>query len=251
VARLDDLYRKFIFFGGDIRKLSTFPWVTWAKKEHLVHYEELVPALNLIEYGDIGLHRDRGYLSNVAIPGFMKHAWIHTEAGLYNPRIVEALSEGVVKRHPLYPLYSDYTIILTPRDKVEDRHRRGACLKANQIVGRPYDHNFRFNIKEEIKYYEGAEPIGDLERDLDKAGNILHKYDIAFSCTEVVAYAWWHLREQLGIYRDKYRGKPVIIADTYMNRNWKIRWASESVTIDVAERLGLHEEGLSLVEEWE
>ena len=73
---------------------------------------------------------------------------------------------------------------------------------------------------------------------------------IAFTCTELVAYAWWHLREQLGIQRTERYGKQVILADSFINKNWRIRWASESVTVDVAASMGLHEEGVEMVREW-
>ena len=249
--KLNNIWRRIIFFTGDIRKLNAFPWITWSKHEHLIGYEELLPALPLIKYGDIGLHRDRGYLSNLAIPGFMKHAWIHVQDSVESPEIVEALSEGVVKRSPVYPMHSDYTIILTPREtaNVTEEQRKGACLKAKQIEGNPYDHNFHFNIEEELQYYRGLEP-DEARQHLSIGENQLQTFDHAFSCTEVVGYAWWHRREELGIFRTRRMGKSVILADTFLNRGWRIKWASDSVSVEAVKMMGLHEEGLSLIEEY-
>jgi hypothetical protein len=249
---LNNAWRQVIFFMGDIKRLNAFPWITWSKHEYLVSYEELMPALSLIKYGDIGLHRDRGYLSNVAIPGFMKHSWIHIQDGIECPQIMEALSEGVVKRSPVYPMHSDYTIILTPRETVDvtDEQRKGACLKAKKIEGKPYDHNFKFDIEEELRYYRGQEPDKAKEH-LNTAQDQVQSFDYAFSCTEVVGYAWWHCREELGIFRKNRMGKSVILADTFLNRGWRIKWASQSVTVDAAESMGLYdEESLLLIDEY-
>src|SRR3990172_2102065 len=124
---IDATWRELVFLAGDIRSLSHWPFATWAKDEHLVRYEEILEALPLIRYGDVGLHRDRGYLSNLAIPGFMKHAWIHVQDDqpkqtaeeklryfLGGHEIVEAVSEGVLCRSPLYAMRSDYVIIIGP-----------------------------------------------------------------------------------------------------------------------------------------
>jgi len=279
---LDFLWRKGIFWLGDIRRLSHWPFVTWSKDEHLVSYEEVLEALPLIRYGDVGLHRDRGYLSNLAIPGFMKHAWIHVQdqdsqiyrssryagIGVGKSEVVEAISEGVLCRSPLYPMRSDYVIVLSPlaRHGFDERESwtKGACLKARRMVGQPYDHRFEFNIEEELKYDQNTDPFLEAEWpqslrfaspwpakvDLRLAAKQFRRYDIAFTCTELVAYAWWHLREQLGIERRVRYGKQVILADDFINENWRIRWASESVTVDVARQMGLGDEGVSMIEDW-
>jgi hypothetical protein len=244
----DSLWKKAVFLVGDIRTLNSFPWLTWAVHDHQVNYEEIMEALPDIKFGDIGLHRDRGYMSNIAIPGFMKHGWIHVASGENSPMVVEAVSEGVILRSALYPMYSDYTIIVTPRD-VTDAERKGACKKARQIVGEDYDVDFAFDIEKELKYYNG-EKVEDAKDSLNLGNKQLKKYDPAFSCTEVCSYSWWHKREQLGLYRQNRRGREVIIADDFMNRGFKIRWMSRSVTVDIARAYGLHEEGLSMVEDF-
>jgi hypothetical protein len=241
----NDIYRKAVFFAGDIRRIHHFPWVTWDVHQHEVRMEEILEALPLIKYGDIGVHRDAGYLSNIAIPGFMKHAWIHTDDGTKKPMIVEAISEGVVHRSAVYPMYSDYTIILRPKG-VDYKARRGACKKAKSIVGTRYDHDFKFDVEAELKHYKGDD-TEQATQELGSALKYMQKFDHGFSCTEAVSYAWWHRREQLRIYREKSRGKEVILADSFINGGLDIVWASKSVTVDVAVKMGLHEEGVEMI----
>jgi hypothetical protein len=249
----DNIWRKLVFFSGDIRTLSAFPWVTWADHEHLVDFAELMEALPLIRYGDVGLHRDKGYFSNLAIPGFLKHAWVHTvdwrdSPITPNPTIVEAVSEGVLKRSAFYPMLSDYVIILAPKNVTEE-DRKGACVKANEIVGNQYDIYFEFDIEKELQYYQGKQ-TEEASKDLEQGQQWLQNYDHGFSCTEVASFCWWHKREALRLYRSLHRGKNVILADTFLNGGWEIRWMSQSVTVDVARKMGLHEEGLAMIEKY-
>ena len=250
----NDLYKSIVFWAGDVRKIHTFPWVTWDVHLHKVNLEEIWEALPLIQYGDIGISRSDGYLSNIAIPGYMKHAWIHVddirdpmvEDG--KPMIVEAISDGVVHRNAIYPMYSDYTIILRP-SKVTYRSRRGACKKAKSVVGTRYDHDFKFDIEEELKHYKG-DHLDEAEEELGSCADHMKKYDHGFSCTEVVSYAWWHEREKLRIYRQKQRGKDVILADSFLTNAFDIVWMSESVTLESAVKLGLHEEGIEMIRDF-
>ena len=173
MSYFEEFYRKLIFFFGDIRRLHSFPYVTWAVNEHQIDYDEALEVLPLITYGDIGIHRDSGYLSNIAIPGFMKHGWIHVDDGISDPKIIEAISEGVVMRNPIYPIFSDFTIILSPKN-VSEKERKGACKKAKNVVGEQYDVNFEFDIEEELQHYTGVNKK-DAKRDLfvEKLGNML------------------------------------------------------------------------------
>lgn len=245
------IWRELVFFLGDIRRLRSFPWFTWAQVGYLITFEEILPALPLIKYGDIGLHRSNGFLSNMFIKGFMKHAWIHVQDGIEKPEIVEAVSEGVMLRNAIHPIHSDYTIILTPNESagVTDEHRKGACLKAKKLKGVPYDPHFSFNIEEELKYLVGSD-VDEARQDLELGKEQIRAYHIAFSCTEVVAYSWWHLREQLKIERQNSWGKSVILADCFLNDRWRIKWASAGVTPEAARKLGLHPEGVKMIEEY-
>jgi len=242
------LWRNLVFFVGDIRRLHAFPWVTWSVHEHKVDYDEVLEVLPLIQYGDVGIHRDAGYLSNIAIPGFMKHGWIHVKDGLEIPAIVEAISEGVIQRNAMYPIFSDFTIILSPKN-VSDLERKGACKKAKFMLGQKYDVNFEFDIENNIKYYKG-ENVEKAEEHLRLGEENLKSFDGAFSCTELVSYSWWHKRDDLRLFRKKSRGKSVILADDFLNDGWEIKWMSQSVSIESAKKMGLHEEGLLMIEEY-
>jgi hypothetical protein len=125
-----NLWRRAVFFVGKIRRLDRFPWITWAEIEHRISFDEIMEMADKLQYGDVGLHRHADYLQNIAISGFMIHAWVHTEDG-FTGKIVEAVSQGVLHRNYLYALYSDFTIILRPKN-VSESERKGACLKAKQ-----------------------------------------------------------------------------------------------------------------------
>ncbi len=201
-------------------------------------------ALPLIQYGDVGLHRDAGYLSNAFIPGFMKHGWIHIWDMPSRPRIVEAISDGVVESNAIKPMFSDYTIILSPKG-VSDAERKGACLKAERVVGVGYDPFFNFDIEEELAFYTGSDLEGARQ---EKENWLKNAYTYTFSCTEVVSYAWWHKREELKIKRTRRFGRETITADDFMNDAWRIKWLSASVTPEAARKMGLHDEGGRMIE---
>lgn len=246
-AFLHLLWRRLVFWVGDIRRLSHFPWLTWDVHEHRVRHEEIMAALPQLRYGDIGLHRDAGYLSNLAIPGFMKHAWIFTEDGP-SPMIMEAVSEGVVHRSAIYPMHSDFTVILRPAN-VSERDRKGACLKAKRALGAHYDTAFLFNIEEELRYYGGSQ-LDEARRELLALQAAPKRYDMAFSCTELVSFCWWHRREQLGIHRSMHQGKFSVIADDFFNDHWDIVWMSDSVTVEAARTLKAPEKAVEKIRAW-
>ncbi len=235
---LKNLWRNLVFMGGNIKRTDDFPWFTFKEHRPYVFYEEIMESLHLFKPGDIGLHREWGAFSNLAIPGFMKHAWIHTACptALEHQRIVEATKEGVWSKHPLVPMRSDWTIIVRPLN-VSDSDCYRAVEKVKKIVGCKYDVDFKFDIEAEIEALK--EHVGNMK-----------KFDKAFSCTETVSFGWWHCREQLRIYRSLHRGKQVILADDFLKRSFEIVWLSDSVTVDSARRGGLHEEGLSMIAEF-
>lgn len=266
-GRFHRAYRRMIFWLGDIRFIHHFPWITWDVHNHLVEYEEAIKILGKCRRGDVGIHRDNGYLSNLGIPGFTKHAWIHVNNPLVvkhskkkaidvsNMMIVEAVSEGVIKRHGLFPIRSDYTIILRPRNvSGEDLVR--AIKKAENIVGCRYDASFKFDIEEELDLFSrdinktniSGEHIQEDKKEFDIAQNNMRaEWDGGFSCTETISFAWWHMRRILGLFRQRSRGKDVILADQLLNRGWDIVAMSNSVTPEIAEKMGLGEEGLEMI----
>lgn len=244
---LQKLWRYLVFWAGDTRSSDAFPWFTWAKNDVLARLEETQEALPKIEYGDVGLHRLAGYVSNSFIPGFMVHAWIHTDDGLPG-KIVESVSEGVLYQSPIYPMLADYTIILRPL-KVTENEKKGACLKAKQIVGKEYDENFVFDIEHELLHcHEKDTELG--KKHLLECQKLFQNYHPAFTCTEVAAYAWWHKKQLLGIKRTKKGKREIVLADTFINPAWEIVWMSNSVTPQSAASFGLRGIALDMIEEY-
>lgn len=255
-GRFHRAYRRLVFWAGDIRRLHCFPWVTWDVHQHQVEYHEALQILSKCRKGDVGIHRDNGYLSNLAIPGFMKHAWIHVEdPDPVNAMIVEAISDGVVKRHGMFPIRSDFTIILRPKGVSEEDIDR-SVKKAESIVGCRYDASFKFDIEDELKLFEKRvtkkvipqEQAQEDRQELDIAqNNIKAEWDGGFSCTETISFAWWHVRRQLRLFRQQSRGKKVILADQLINNSWEIVAMSDSVTPEIAKKMGLGEEGVDMI----
>ncbi|MHC4915088.1 MAG: hypothetical protein ACYTGB_06315 [Planctomycetota bacterium] len=282
-TRLHRAWRRLVFFVGDLRiipnvlakvpligripLLNRIPGFTWDIHQHQVDYWESMNALSVCRRGDIGLHRDSGYVSNWAIPGFMKHAWIHLDGpvtaaapggeeavDVRNMQIIEAVSEGVLRRSAMFPVRSDYTIILRPKE-ASPEDVNAAVAKALKIEGCRYDADFKFDIEEELEHFspedESPEEIDEDKRELEViAEGIRAEWDGGFSCTETVSFAWWHRRRQLRLFRRPARGKQVILADQMINDGFEIVWMSDSVTPQIAAKLGLPEEGVELIREY-
>jgi hypothetical protein len=227
-----------VFWLGDIRRLNKFPWATWASKYHRLTYKQMREAALICRPGDVGLHRDEGFLSNVAIPGAFKHAWIVVE----NEDCVEAVSEGVIKRDCMAPLITDYAIILRPIGTNKAEVNR-AVRRANGIVGSSYDVNFNFNFEETDSNLKEKER--SFTRNLD-AG----KFHAAFSCTETVGYSWYHCSDKLRLFRSHHAGREAIIADDFLKMNFGIVWVSPSVTMEWLKESGMHEEGRKKIEDF-
>lgn len=253
---LERAARAISFAAGDLRAQSSIPWFTTNIRTPLVPFEEIVEGLELAQFGDVGLHRDSGYFTNLTIPGAMKHCWLHTSdsqdvCGPFVGEIVEATSEGVLQKSAIVPYYSDYAILLRPIG-VTTEERKGACVKAQSVIGSDYDTSFKFNIEEELLYYapENAEDLKEAIKSLEASEAALQRWNHAFSCSELVAYCWWHKRNELRLYRRKFLGKNVILPIDFMHSGFEIVWCSESWTVDVAHRQGLGEEALDMLVDW-
>ncbi len=233
-----ELKKKLIFLAGDIRRehcLGGFAWGYWNR---LIDYDEMAQAVERSYPGYIGLHRNRGDLSNIAIDGFMKHAWL---VGMKNTvEIIEAVSEGVVCRYPYHALNTDYAVILKPL--VPEKVRYEACKRAREMIGCPYDDTFTFDLEVEA----------DLFQDKETALSNMKRYGLGVSCTEMVALCYVGHRRELGLYRTKLGNRQVILPDAYLSTHFEVVWASKYTTPDTALELGLHEEGCSMLREyWE
>jgi hypothetical protein len=225
------LFRKIVFWAGDVRRLSKFSYVTWDAGEYLISLDEVIrEAIPKLRTGDIVLTRHKGFLSNLFIGGFMIHAGVYVGDGW----IVEAISEGVVKRHVANILHADYAMILRPKfdaaSETEEAIEK-AVQWANRIVGYPYDECFNFN---------GAEEREHILKGIKK--------NVKFACTEVAYFCYLDYADKLGI---KLRrnisfftwllslvgqnvGTEVIDADIYVKANFDIVWKSKSITPRVA-----------------
>jgi hypothetical protein len=232
-----NLRKKLIFLAGDIRRERCFGGFAWGKYKHLLDYEESMFSILYANEGFIGLHRNRGDLSNVGVPGFMKHAWIYT-GGNY---IVEAVSEGVLKRNHLWASHNtDYLLILEPLVPVEVRQE--AARKALYLaeLNLPYDDHFRFDFD-----------IGDsLFADKKFAQENMKKFDLGFSCSEVASVCYVGHRRELGIFKTKLGKREVVLPDAFISTHCKVIFASKYATPEVAKSFGLEEEGCTMIEEY-
>jgi hypothetical protein len=289
--RLHRAWRRIAFWAGDVYVIWYFkfiPWFAWNHHEYGVGYEELLKVMRDLEPGDVMLATKDPYpLSNLAIPGCFKHAGIIVKgphkilpenrlkvAGETDPpdtaycfdpsyvSLVEAISEGVVRRSPLWAR-ADKMIFLRPKH-VRDKCREHAVSIAMKTVGSKYDASFKFDIEEELKWMDEEEdayramdhPITGISRSRDlealelarAMANIGAEYDMAFSCTEVVATSWWFRHRQLGIYRKRVRGRECIVADQFVNRDWHVVWTN--VKAEEAEKAGMGEEGVTQIKEY-
>jgi len=264
------IWRRLAFWAGDVRfwwewyfGFIPLPRFSWAHHEYAITYETLLDACKRLQPGDIMLATKKGYIfSNSAIPGCFKHAGIIVQGpdsarvqpvdppdrpfstpDLARVQLVEAISEGVVRRHPLWAR-GDLMIFLRPKH-AQDKDREKAVEIAHAIVGCKYDASFKFNMEEELKLLAEQEesPLVENVEELHRSmRNLRSEYDMSFSCTEVVATAWWHMRKRLGIARKKVRGRLCITADQFLNRDFKVVWTN--VTVGQAEKAGLGEEGV-------
>ena len=279
--RLHRAWRRLAFWAGDVRLdwqwyfgIVPLPLISWVHHEPSVSIEELLEVCKKLKQGDVMLATKFGYVfSNMAIPGCFKHAGIivkESDTGeiitglddkdhpildlVYDPSsvtLVEAVSEGVLSRHPLYAR-GDRMIFLRPKH-MDDGERSHAADLAKCFVGCEYDVDFKFNITEELNHFENKmvpnEEFQEGTTELQRiTKNHTSEYDIAFSCTETVAAAWWFRRKQLGISRKMVRGRLCIISDQFVNRDFTVVWTN--VTVDEAEKAGLLEEGVREIENY-
>ena len=233
------LFRKIVFWVGDVRRLRTLPWVTWDVSQHRIELDEVLrEALPRLQIGDIILHRDEGYLSNLFIGGFLIHAGIYVGDGY----VVEALSEGVTKRHAAHILHSDYAMILRPKFDTACEYEDAildASRWAEKCVGCEYDALFTFDV--------------EVER---KAIDLGLKGDVYLACTEVPLLCYAPHREKLNIKTKRNitamtralswfglnTGADIVDADMYVTANFDIVWHSRSLTVKAALQHGCSQE---------
>lgn len=248
-------FRWVVFKVGDTKWLGVrhFPFVaTWAVEEHDIDLNEVIrDALPRLQPGDVCLHRDRGFLSNLAIGGAMVHAALYVGDG----QVVEAISEGVVRRHAAHILHSDRAMIVRPRfesAEARDRAVADAIAWAERIVGFPYDPLFRFGCKPQRDLITARGPERAVRR------------QVRFCCTKVPFFCYLDHVEALGLKRRRnatplhtvlswfglHPGRAVVDADMYVHANFDLVWASRRMTVDWARRKGAKGEYLKKLEDY-
>lgn len=234
------LKSKAFFFIGDFRMVRSIPFFnTEIKEEFEVDFSDIRKGDALSKPGDVGLHRIKGAWSNLGIPGAFKHAWIVVD----DHECVEACSEGVLRRDALYPLATDYAVILRPKG-VSGQDVQMAVKRANAIVGCEYDANFNFDL-DKANDMIAVRDLGRYRSNISAGG-----FHPAFSCTETVGFSWFHKRSELRLFRTNYAGRDAIVADDFLKMNFDVVWASPSLTEEWLVARGLHEEGRRKILEW-
>lgn len=219
------LYRWVIFKVGDIRRLKSFPKLTWdVTYPEICGYERHKMA-QMLQVGDVILSRHDGYLSNLGIGGAMIHGAIYVGDG----SCVEAVSEGVIKSSAYDALHADKVVIMRAKG-LSPKVRKEIADRALSIVGFEYDVLFDFNTEEEK------------EKILDNKE--LAKKSVRFACTEVPFYAYngWakHLRierkpnpsilAKLLVWVGLHVGDRIIKADDYIESDMEIVYVSKGAT---------------------
>lgn len=245
------LFRRIVFMVGRAHALDHFPYFSFSDTEKRIDLNEvMLDAYPKLEVGDVPVHREQWYASNVAIGGAMVHA------GLYigDSQLVEATQHGVIKRHVGHILHSDYACIVRPRfpnPARKDRAIEDAVKWANKIVGFEYDALFDFNGKEE------REIVAALPKEEAKK-------DVRFCCTEIPYFCFFDHVEDLHLYRRRnvtfltkllglfglHPGEKIIDADMYITGNFELVWCSKRFTPEWAEKMGCSEEYVACVANW-
>lgn len=231
---LRNLKKSIIYFLGDIHRSPSIGGFSWGYRDRLIDYDIALNVLQLVKPGDIGLHRNIGDLSNVVIKGFMKHAWLFKSP----EKIIEAVSEGVLLRHPLHAMITDFAVILRPHVSV--KAKREAVRRGIDTVGADYDDTFTFDIDIEKSLFA----------DKETALANMRKFGLGVTCSELVALAYVGFRRKLGLYRVSMGKRLVIMPDQYLSTHFDIVWASKETTPEIAASFGLHEEGVELLRDY-
>jgi len=250
---LFNTFRRIVFLVGDTRRIKHFPWVTWDVSEHEIGLDEVIrEALPVLKKGDVPLHLDKGFLSNAFIPGAMVHAGLYVGDGY----LIEAISNGVVKRHAAYLLRSDYACIMRPRIGDEGSLARDAavniaCEWAERIVDFPYDVLFNF--------------CGEEDRALIREhGRDAIKHGVRFCCTEIPFFCYLDYLTGLRLFRRRNinlvtwmlswvglgPGEVIVDADMYVTAEFDMVWCSRSMTVEWCKRMKCEEAFIHKVSEY-
>ena len=231
---LRDIQKKLVFLAGDMHREHSPFGFAWGHYPHAITYDEAYHSILYAQEGYVGLHRTIGELSNVAIRGAFTHAWLY----LGGTDIMEAVSEGVLRRSFLYPTMSDYVVILKPLVSLDARHE--AVQRALLMEGCPYDDRFQFDLEIE----------DGLFADKQTALANMRQYGLGLTCSEMVALCYVGHRRELGLYRVRHGNREIILPDQFMSTHFEVTWASQSARPELLNPLGLSEEGSVMLDEY-
>lgn len=242
-------FRWMVFLMGDLRWLGwkKFPFcLGWYSYESKIDLNEVLrDAMPLLKPGDVVLHRDEGFLSNIFIGGSMIHAGVYVGDG----QLVEAISDGVVRRSAAHILHSDRAVILRPN--VAEDAKTQAVEWANRIVGFGYDFLFEFN--------------GFKEREMiRKHGIDARRMGVRFACTEVPYFCYLDFAKIMKInlrrnvtFLTKFisvfglnPGKAVVDADMYVKADMDVVWCSKQFTADYCASMGCDDMYVKKIRTW-
>jgi len=258
VDPLHNIFRTIVFWVGDTRWTSSFPYFSWEREEPYIDLNEVDHAKTFLQKGDIILHREKKCWSNAAITGTMIHAGIYVG----DMQVIEAISQGVVKRNAGHILHSDYAIIIRP--DFDDPTTQQAAINeaidwANRIVGFPYDYLFQFNSEQDQKRLKErgiiatASLLFRIFRAIRALFNMKSDKDaMKFCCTEIPHFCYYKFLDKLNVHRRKnvtlftrllsfFRidvGRMVVDADMYVKGNFTIIWCSKKFIPEWAEKMG-------------
>lgn len=221
------MLRTLVFAIGDLKWTGRWPMpFGWQPADPKITLNEVIlEALPLLQPGDVILHRDEGFFSNLFIGGVMIHAGLYVGGG----QLVEAISDGVVKRHAAHILHSDLACILRPKLDYADKAK--AMAWSEKIIGFPYDYLFDFN--------------GKWGRDMIiQHGIRSREKGVRFACTEVPYFCYLEKTADLKIFRRKNvnvvtrmlsllgmrPGSVVVDADMYFKSDMELVWCSSTMT---------------------
>ena len=242
-------FRWIVFLMGDIRWLGwdKFPFcLGWYSYEQKIDLNEVInDAIPMLEPGDVILHRDEGFISNLFIGGAMIHAGLYVGDG----QVVEAISEGVVRRHAAHILYSDRAVILRPR--VSDDAKAQAIEWGHRVVGFGYDFLFEFN---------GVEQRETIRKHGIEARNM----GVRFACTEIPYFCYLDHAKSMGIklrrnvnlltkllwFINVNPGEAVIDADMYVKADMDVIWCSKKFTPEYCTKMKCGDQYIAKIKSW-
>lgn len=283
-SRLFRFWQRLVFFFGDFYWLftnfkefkNTFPLIFgWKEKDRKISYNEICKdAIPKLKVGDVILHRDDCIASNLMFGLFSDTAMVHAGIAVAGDdgkvdQVVEAISEGVVKRHVTSILHSDRACILRPKFKNKESKKVALAFVqdvAPKLVGFKYDPLFNFSTKKEWDEIKSAIARDNKATSLFLSSHFLKDLKkegrLRFCCTEICRSLYLDWQDELDLYmvntKTKFTrllhflglhvGETKFDADMYILANFEIIWCSKEFTVEWAKKQGMNDKYISKLE---